>query len=542
MMVLERFARIFTRLCFAASFMAASAGFASAQVSVPVPYTLSFVPVPLAPGTAMHSYCVAEINATTWIVLGGRLQGLHQFNATGNFAGPNTQIWTINPSTGSATPIVDITQISPQYGDPLMATNQECEYHPESGDWYIVGGYGLNRQTNNYATFPTIARIPAQQLLQLATDTKLTAVKKAAAIKALLEIPSNQITNPAMKVTGGALSHMASGVEFLAFGQSFDGNYNPFGGGFVQKYTQAVQPFTIQTSPTFAINLLAPITSADADSPYNRRDFASGYDVDPTTGQERFAVFGGVFPPGKIAAYDYPVYITGSNFSVSVNPDRSVTQHFGAYEQPVITVWDGSQVYHTFFGAISHWYLNQSPAQAAVYQYVTGQGRNDGLPFVADIATLIENNLGQYSEFVSTDPIPNNMLHGASVDFFPNTALTGKFQGTGNSVVNLSSFQPGEKELIGYIYGGIEATNPLPCQPSHGTVASSTMYQVYLTYTPWTNLIPASQANEANPQFNHGDPTVPAGAKPAAKPTAVTSPNPCPTQTSTAKKRKKAGK
>jgi len=495
---------------------------AIAQTANPVPYTLSFVPVPLAPGTAMHSYCVADVSPTSLLILGGRIQGLHQFNSSGNFAGPNTQLWEVNPTTGTATPIVDLTQISPELGDPLMATNQECEYHADTGDWFIVGGYGLDHKTNSYVTFPTITRLPANQILAIAHSAQLTAAKKTAAYKALFVVPDHQITDPTMRVTGGSLSHMASGLEFLAFGQDFEGNYNPFG-VFTQTYTQAVLPFTITLNP-FAIHPLAPKTSTLPGAPFNRRDFASGYDVDPATGQERFAIFGGVFPPGKIAAYAYPVYISGSGLSISVTPDQTLAQHFGAYEEPVIVVWDGSQVYHTFFGAISHYFLNQSPAQAQVYNYVTAQGRNDGMPFVEDISTLIENAQGQYSEYVAPDPIPNNKLHGASVDFLPNTSLSQHFQGTGSSVVNLSTFQPGEKELIGYIYGGIDADFPLPCTPSHGTHAAATMYQVYLTYTPWPNLVPASQAHEAVGPYNHGDQssegtsTPPTGAKKLAAP------------------------
>ena len=502
----------------------AAAAPAIAQAANPIPYTLSFVPVPLADGTAMHSYCVADIGPTALLIVGGRIQGLHQFNPAGNFAGPNTKMWLVNPTTGAATPIIDLMKLAPQFGDPLMATNQECEYDGSTGNWYIVGGYGINRQTSQFQTFPTISLINAQQVAQIAADTTLSEDKKSAKIAALLQTPANQITNAAMKVTGGALSHMASGLEFLSFGQIFDGNYNPFAGGFTQTYTNAVLPFTITLNP-FAIHPLAPITTTQAGSPYNRRDFASAYDVDPTTKQERFAVFGGVFQPGAIAAYDYPVYITGSGLNISVTPDHTVSQHFGAYEQPVIVVWDGSQVYHTFFGAIGHYFLNQSPAQAEVYKQVSAQGRNDGLPFIEDIATLIENSQGQYSEYIAPDPVPNNKLHGAAVDFIPNTALAAKFQGSGDSVVNLTTFQPGEKELIGWIYGGIDAEFPLPCAPSHGTHAAAAMYQVYLTYSPWPGLVPASKATAVG-YYQHQDNANP---KPDKKPVG-SAPGPCETQ------------
>ncbi len=475
-----------------------------AQTPTPVPYTLTFVPSTPAGLPAMHSYCIANVSPTQWLILGGRLQGLHTFNPAGNFAGPNTFLWSIDPTIAKATKLADLTHIAPAFSDPLMATNQECEYRADTGDWYIVGGYGLSRPTKQYLTFPTITRISVPALLS-AVNGKTSRSQTQSAVAKLLSDPANQVTNPAMKVTGGSLSHMASGLEFLAFGQIFDGQYNPFSsGGFTQTYTQNVLPFSITLNP-FAIRTLSPITSSSTSAPFNRRDFAAVYDVDPATQQPRFAIFGGVFQPGAIKAYDYPVYITGAGTSISVAPDQSVSQHFGNYEAPVVVVWDGSSIYHTFFGGISHYFLNQSAAQAQVYQLVSRQGRNDGLPFVADIATLMQDSTGKYQEFVSQQPIPDNLLHGASVDFLANLAMASKFQNSGE-VVNLQSFTPGEKELIGYIFGGIEARFPLPCIPSHGTVATNTIYQVFLTRAPWPGLVPASQATEANGDFSHTTP------------------------------------
>jgi hypothetical protein len=502
-----------------AALLMASAAIAAAQNAAPIPYTLSFVQVTAPSLPPLQSYCLANVSATQWLILGGRTVGLHTFNPSGNFTAPNTMLWSINPTTGAALQVADLSQIDPTYGDPLTSTNQQCEDSPESGYWYIAGGYGFSHAANNFVTFPTILQIPVSQLVTIANSGQ-TPAQMQAAVATLLQNPANMITNPAMKITGGALSHTSAGLWLLSFGQIFDGQYNPFGGGFTQTYTQAVLPFTISENP-FAIHPLQPIKSTASDAPFNRRDFDAGYDIDPATKQDRFAFFGGVFPPGAIAGYDYPVYLTSSGINISANPDHNVTQHFGFYEGPLIVAWDGSNVYHTFFGGIGHYFQTQSQSQSAVYQYVTQQGRNDGLPFIEDIDTLIENGSGQYQEYMSPNPVPGNLLHGASAEFVPNLAQSAKFQGIANSVVNLSTFTAGEKELIGYIYGGIEAANPLPCKPSTGTVATNALYQVYLSMTPWTGLAPASQATEAIGYYAHGDPAATAHspqkqAKPAA--------------------------
>jgi hypothetical protein len=86
--------------------------------------------------------------------------------------------------------------------------------------------------------------------------------------------------------------------------------------------------------------------------------------------------------------------------------------------------------------------------------------------------------------------------------------MSAKFQGIGGNVVSLAAFQPGEKELIGYIYGGVEADYPLPCVPSAGTQATNALYQVYLTKSAWLGQIPATNAHEAIGYYTHGDPKV----------------------------------
>ncbi len=485
-----------------------TAAFAVAQTTS-LPYTLTFVPAALpSPLPALQSYCLADFSATQWFILGGRTLGLHQFNPppANNFLEPNTILWSINPVTQTAIQLADLSQLDPSIGDPLTSTNQQCEYNAETGFWYVAGGYGLSRETNTFVTFNTIFQIPIGKIAAIAR-MKYSASQMQSAVAKVLAQPGIMLANNAMKVTGGMLSHNAAGLEFLSFGQIFDGSYNPFGSGFTQAYKQSVLPFTITTNP-FSIRTLQPITSTDSDNPFNRRDFAAAYDIDPATKQDRFAIFGGVFRPGAIAAYDYPVYITGPGTNISVSPDHTVTQHFGFYQAPIIVAWDGSNVYHTFFGGIGHFFYTQSAPQKVVYNYVTDNGRNDGMPFIEDIDTLIENSSGQYQEYIAPQAVPGNLLHGASVDFIPNLDQSDKFQGIGGNVINLSKFAPGEKELIGYIYGGVDADYPLPCVPSHGTQATNQLYQVYLTMSAWPGQIPASDATEAVGYYTHGDPNV----------------------------------
>ena len=491
--------------------MALLAGVATAQNSS-VPYTLAFVPVSSASLPPLHSYCIADISAGQWLVFGGRYQnGLHTFNPSDNFQGPNTFLWSINPQTGTAQKVADLSQLNPNVGNPLTSTNQQCEYDPDTGYWYAIGGYGVARPGTGFQTFNTVTRLPVPQLLAIINNTSMQPEDMQSAVIALLNNPSNQVTNTSLQVTGGVLSRLANGMRLLSFGQVFTGSYNPFTSspGFTQTYTQQVVQFTLSpcnagdNSCALTVNVLGTTTSNDADHPYNRRDFPSVYDIDPADGQDRFTLFGGVFKPGAIAAYDYPVRIKQTTAGASILPDHTLQQHFGFYEQPVIVVWDGTQTYFTFFGGISHFFLHQTAAQSQVYKLVSGEGRNDGMPFVEDIGLLVENASHQYQEFVAPQTVPGNNLDGSSVQFIVNQGMTRKFQGIEGSVVSLQTFIPNEAALIGYIYGGIEAQFPLPCEPSHGTQAVGTLYRVVLTRTPWQGLVPASQMTEANGYFKH---------------------------------------
>ena len=153
-------------------------------------------------------------------------------------------------------------------------------------------------------------------------------------------------------------------------------------------------------------------------------------------------------------------------------------------------------MYHTFFGGIGHYYYFQTPSQKAAYDTVSKQGRNDGFPFVEDVSTLKLSPGGSYSEYISTKPIPGNRLLGTSCNFILDNSLITKGIAYQNGIINLAKLPTGQKVPIGYIYGGIEAQNPLPLQPNSGTFVSNTLFTVYLTKGP-TAAIPASEGHES---------------------------------------------
>lgn len=459
------------------------------------PFTLTFTLLPQVTGVvrpALQSFSSFVEPSGNWFMVGGRRAGLHQFRPGGdNFPAPNQSVWHFNPNNGSMSELVDLTKIDPAIGDPLMATNQQSCYDADAGEWLIAGGYGYDSVLDRFRTFDTLIRIPVVPFAAT-MNSQQTVPQRTAALEKLVNVQRD----PFFAVTGGSLRKLG-GRYLLAFGQWMDQAYDPFRSSVEQRYVNAVRFFRFD-SQRRAIGM-GELTSPDLDKPFHRRDGTVIDSIDPATGGPRVCAFGGVFPPGMLDGYKNPVYVTEQDSQLIAQTDRSVTQLFNQYGCPVIVVWNPSQntVYQTFFAGISRSWYWQTAEQNAVYQTVTGQGRNDGMPFVCDISTLVQTAAGGASEYIWPAPVPGNVLAGASTDFIPVPAVSNPAVSP-EGIVDLSKLTAGQSLTIGYIYGGIIADFPLPKIPNYGTHGSNDLYQVVLTYSPSSGYIPSSQGNLAN--------------------------------------------
>lgn len=458
-----------------------------------LPFTLEFEEQSFPgknPLPCLQSY-VATISKDGYILaLAGRLQGLHTFKGAPahNFepAKSNHIIYVIDPRTGDVWSF-DTQQLPEAYAGPLKATNLQSCHDRETDQMYVVGGYGWTAENKKMLSFNTIIAFQVEKLV--------TAIKNSASlaeISALFKIAYDD----RFAIAGGEL-FLFDHKFYLVFGQKFMGQYRAFGGvDFEQVYSEEIRIFTLDPD-TLEILSYGENTSTDADHPFHRRDGNIIDDVDPTTGKPRISAFGGVFPPGIIGAYTYPIYIYGPKSPVI---DRSGQQKFSQYECPIITVYDpvsaNPTVYHTFFGGIGHYYYFQTKSQKAVFEAATKQGRNDGLPFLADITTFLQSADGTYAEYIHTEPIPGTRLLGTSIQFLVNPDMIRQEMAFKNGVLDLGKTSEGSRYLVGYIYGGIEAKDPFPEIPNTGTKASNTLFAVYLSKTP-SDAIPASEGHNS---------------------------------------------
>lgn len=92
--------------------------------------------------------------------------------------------------------------------------------------------------------------------------------------------------------------------------------------------------------------------------------------------------------------------------------------------------------------------------------------------------------------------ITKNRLLGASTRFILHPDLIKNKQAFENGVIMLDKMPQDQKVLVGFIYGGIEAQNPLPLIPNTGTFVSNSLFKVFLSRKPY-GVIPASKAKES---------------------------------------------
>ncbi len=484
-----------------------------APIPAAMPYTLTFAPQSF-PGQAllpaMQNYVEAGSNGR-WLVVGGRVQGLHMFQTTParNFppASANRSLVVIEPASGKSWSL-PLAGFPANIADPLAATGLQGCHDPGEGMFYVAGGYGLDSTTQKMITFPNLIRIPLGPTIGVITDPSLSDAAKVAKLAPTF----TAITNDAFAVTGGGLKKVQNRL-YLIFGQKFTGDYYAFSSGINQVYTESVRQINLKLDPLTFLSSSDSPKPADPSHPYHRRDGSVVDTIDPDTGRPLFAAFGGVFQVGSTLGYGQPILIDDNQGAPTVTINAAVEQLFSQYECPVVSVYDptGQAMYHSFFGGISHTYYAQTPTQQAIYELIIGQNRADGVPFIADISTLALMAGGKSAQFLHLDPIamtpiPQGVIDGyfgklspqdrqkyqvtttnligASVDFWADPSLVASGKMTANGVIRLDAFQPGESAVVGYVFGGIAAVFPYALIPSHGTYASNTLFAVTLTKTP----------------------------------------------------------
>jgi hypothetical protein len=411
-------------------------------------FSITLEPVTMTDLPGVHSFCIGQDDVGRWLIVGGRVDGLHQRQPFAAFLEEdnNKMIYVVDieneVAIGSSLSVLD----EPLF-EQLQATN--AQFFQREGTLYITGGYGFSASANDHITFPY-----------------LTAIDVNGAIEAIVNGESvtpffRQVYNADMAVTGGQMGHL-DGVFYLMAGQYFEGRYNPmgtdFGPGFVQEYSEEIRRFGIEDD-----GVTMSITNYSADNdPANlhRRDYNASPQIFPD-GTQGFTIFSGVFQPTE----DIPWLNSVDVYEDGHVVNNDFQQFLSQYHSATLPIYSAvsNEMSTVFFGGISRYY----------YDISNNLIDDINTPFVTTISKVTRFGDGTMEEHKIGD-MP--ALLGAGAEFLP--VDIDAFDDQGILLHDALS----ESTVVGYIIGGIEssADNIFFVNDGSQSQAHETVYRVVI--------------------------------------------------------------
>ena len=409
------------------------------------PFQIAIDPMNIDGLGGVHSFALGQYDGK-WLIIGGRLDGLHRRQPWAAFdeAGNNDQLIVVDPVNQQHWS-ASIESLPFSIQEQLSSTNPQ--FSQEGEYLYIIGGYGYS---------PTAA--------DHITHSKLTAVKVDAVIDAVINGQPfaayfRQITDEKFEVTGGYLNKIYD-TYYLTGGQKFTGRYNPMNGpSFVQEYTNAIRKFTIQDDGVnLAVTHLTEILDTDN---LHRRDYNVAEQIMPN-GEQGLTAFSGVFQKDIDLPFLNCVNIDSTGYAVN----NDFAQYYNHYHCAHISIYsaEDNEMHTVFFGGIAQYY----EANGELIQ-------DDDVPFVKTIARVTRDAEGVMAEYKLPVEMPG--LLGAGSEFIPVEGLPQY----NNGVLSLDDF-PMDTVLVGYIYGGISSTeaNIFFINDGSQSSANSQIFKVFL--------------------------------------------------------------
>ena len=420
------------------------------------PIKIALEPLTISGLNGLQSFAVGQ-HSGRWLIVGGRLDGLHQRQPFAAFGadGINDQLIVIDPVTQQKW-VAPLSSLPTSIQEQLSSTNME--FHQEGDFLYCLGGYGYSPTKGDHTTY-----------------SNLTAIKVSAVIDAIISNNSflpyfRQITDTKFQVTGGRLKKINS-EYYLMGGQKFIGRYNPMGPnhgpGFVQEYTNSIRKFSILDNGSSIT--IKHITSYADSINLHRRDYNAEPQILPN-GEEGITMFSGVFQPIVDLPYLNSVTIDSQGYTM----DNSFQQYYNHYHCAVLPMYSASnnEMHNIFFGGIAQYYDDLG---------VLVQDNN--VPFVKTIARVTRDASGTLAEYKL--PVEMPILLGAGAEFILNRNIPHY----DNEVLKLDDIAT-DSTLVGYIYGGISSTerNIFFSNTGTQTIANSQIFKVYVIKNRTTDI------------------------------------------------------
>lgn len=432
-----------------------------------VDFEISLEAVNISGLGGLQSYAYGQNNGK-WLIVGGRLDGLHRRQpfAAFDIAGHNNQLIVIDPNSKQKW-TAPLSSLPIGIQEQLSSTNME--FYQEDDYLYCIGGYGYSALAGDHTTY-----------------SSLTAIKVSEVIDAVISGTSfssffRQTTDPIFQVTGGRLKKIDD-IYYLMGGQKFLGRYNPMGPshgpGFIQEYSNSIRIFQIIDNGT---NLSVSHLPSYTDSVnLHRRDYNAEAQIMPN-GSQGITMFSGVFQSTKDLPFLNCVNIDSGGYMVNNN----FQQYYNHYHCPVIPLYSAldNEMHSIFFGGL-----------AQFYDSVGIKVQDIRVPFVNTISTVSRDANGIMTEYIMPVKMPS--LLGAGAEFIPNLNLPHYT----NEVFKLDSLSK-DSLFIGHIYGGISSTQANIFFVNNGSQsnASSQIFKVYLKKSNSISLNEKQENNYFNP-------------------------------------------
>lgn len=410
-----------------------------------VPFDIHLEPMSINGLGGLQAYAFGQSDGK-WLIVGGRLDGLHRRQPFAAFdvAGNNNQLIVVDP-VAAQTWTAPLTSLSVSLQEQLSSTNMQ--FHQDGNYLYITGGYGYHTASASRKTFDNLTAVDVPSVVN--------AIIAGNAITPFFR----QISHPDFAVTGGHLKKINS-TYYLVGGNKFDGNYNPMGNPtYTQVYTNAIRKFTIQDN---GISLSVTHLPELKDSlNLHRRDYNAVAQILPN-GTQGITAFSGVFQH----TVDLPFLNAVNIDSVSHQVASSFQQYYNHYHCAVLPMYSATnnEMHNVFFGGIAQYYDSAG---------VLVQDNN--VPFVKTIARVTRSASGAMAEYKLPVEMPS--LLGAGSEFIPIQSIPHY----SNEVMKLDLFTA-DTTHVGYIFGGISSTAPNVFMGNSATQssASNQLFKVYV--------------------------------------------------------------
>jgi len=412
------------------------------------PFSIELESIDISGLVGVQSYAFGQYE-NKWLVIGGRLDGLHQRQPSISFSpsGNNRNFIVIDPISKQVWS-KSFDELNIKLQDQLSSTNME--FYQEEDNLILIGGYGYSESIGNHTTFPYLTVIDIPKTIE------------AVISKAKVEDYIQQLEDQMFQVTGGKLKKM--GAEYyLLGGQKFIGRYNPMGPqngqGFTQEYTNAIRKFKLEENQG-VFNFSKGEFIVDAEL-FHRRDYNAEAQILPN-GNQAITMFSGVFKKTENLPFLNAVSITDSGY----DQESNFSQYFNHYHCAVIPLYSESknEMNTLFFGGIAQFYEEGGKII-----------QDNNVPFVKTITRVCRDAEGRMSEVRLKTKMEDFL--GSGSEFIPNENLK-KYS---NGVLDFDAFETATTDL-GYIFGGIQSSdkNIFFINTGSESIASSRIYKVLL--------------------------------------------------------------